>query len=163
MKHMWSEEELQNLIEEQGGSGGGSSILENIVDSNGNKRFVEGNVIGKYHTPSHITFTYGKWSLSGTHLMIVLFFTINTTSKITQMADLCQGIEIPKWIVDKLKLQNSSAIEKKNFYAYDNDSYMTIMCQKYNEKLYLKNVKDYSAPEIDTKIRIQFDFLIDNE
>ena len=45
--------------------------MEDIVDADGHKRFIEGNV-----TPANIIgendIQYAKWSLSGSHLMIVL-------------------------------------------------------------------------------------------
>lgn len=64
-KRMVSEDsikKLENLLE--------GVAFEDIVDKNGNPRFIEGTITPE--TISGITFTYCKWSLSGTHLMIVL-------------------------------------------------------------------------------------------
>ena len=54
---------------------GGGATLDDIVDSQGNKRFIEGNL---EKGSSTATITYNKWSLSGTHLMIVIAGTISS-------------------------------------------------------------------------------------
>ena len=97
MKHMWSEEELQALIEEKGG--GGSSTLENIVDSKGNKRFVEGNGIAYTEDIAGMTASSTKWALNGTDLIIELAgsFTQDVNGQ-TQLAI----YEMPEWISNKI-------------------------------------------------------------
>ena len=45
-------------------------ICSNLKDTHGNARFIEGNLTTE--TISGVTFTYAKWSLSGSHLMVVL-------------------------------------------------------------------------------------------
>ena len=47
--------------------------LENIKDDNGKFRFIEGTPIPT--TTTGVTYSYSKWSLSGTHLMIVIVAT----------------------------------------------------------------------------------------
>ena len=91
----------QALIEEQGGSGGGgesgSSNLSDIVDSKGNKRFIEGNGIADN---TKIDSSYCKWSLSGTHLMIVLAgkYIVNSVRDQTVLAQ----YDVPSFILDKV-------------------------------------------------------------
>lgn len=73
--------------------------LADIVDSDGNKRFVEGDIT--IHEISGITQSYGKWSLSGTHLMIVVAISLADTTAITSGTILCQ-IDVPQWVKDKI-------------------------------------------------------------
>ena len=65
MKHMWSEEELQDLIEVQSGSA--EIILENIVDSKGRNRFICGN--GDTEILEGFQLLYSNWALNGTNLI----------------------------------------------------------------------------------------------
>ena len=64
----------QAYAKTSGGTGSTINLMENIVDSKGNKRFVEGPLTTT--TISGVTYSYSKWSLCGTHLMIVLGGTI---------------------------------------------------------------------------------------
>lgn len=98
MKHMWSEEELQTLIEEQGGSGGSSSILENIVDSKGNKRFIGGN--GTSTADNSITITNAKWVLNGNNLIFEILGLINNAITNTRMK-ICE-FTLPEFITNKI-------------------------------------------------------------
>ena len=101
MKHMWSEEELQALIEEQGGSGGGSggSTLNDIVDSKGNKRFIEGNGIASTEDVAGMTASSTKWVLNGSDLIIEFAgsFSQDVIGQ-TQLAI----YEMPEWIANKI-------------------------------------------------------------
>lgn len=103
MKHMWSEEELQALIEEQGGSGGGSggSTLEDIVDSKGNKRFIEGNGTAYTEDVVGMTTSSTKWTLNGNDLILELAgtFSQDVTGQ-TQLAI----YEMPEWISNKITI-----------------------------------------------------------
>ena len=95
---MWSEEELQSLIEEQGGSN--EIILENIVDSKARTRFlcdivvVNDSLEGLLAVPGKC-----KWVLNGT----ILSFEITCTlaKDITQMT-LLANFALPEWILNKI-------------------------------------------------------------
>lgn len=98
MKHMWSEEELQALIEEQGGSGGGSggSTLDDIVDSKGNKRFIEGNGLAD---AEGMIAKSTKWVLNGSDLIIELAGSfMQDILATTPLA----YYELPEWISNKI-------------------------------------------------------------
>lgn len=73
--------------------------MNNIVDEDGHKRFISGDI-----TPDTITgvsFSYAKWALSGSHLIIVLAGAIadNTTLSFKKLAILN---DIPQWVRDKI-------------------------------------------------------------
>ena len=56
-------------------------LMNNIVDSNGNPRFVEGDFTLQEH--DGISYSYSKWSLSGTHLILVITGTIDNDTTLT--------------------------------------------------------------------------------
>ena len=85
--------------------GGGSAIvtLDDIVDSQGNKRFVEGTLIDG---SSGANITYKKWSLSGTHLMIVLAGTVR--SNLTNYEGIAQ-VNFPSYVTSKIRPLGTNA------------------------------------------------------
>ena len=136
-------------------------LLENIVDSAGNKRFVEGDITGE--TVTGITWTYGKWSLSGSHLMIVLCGDIADTTVIANRTDLAH-ITLPEWIMNKLIPITGTALNRTftNLYASDlTTQSLTVVCSK--ETDYIKLYSSSLTITADRSARIQFDFLIDND
>ena len=74
------------------------TLMEDIKDKDGNLRFVEGDIA--LETISGITQTYGKWSLSGTHLMLVLAIDITDTT--INVDDVFANIELPDYIINKI-------------------------------------------------------------
>ena len=106
MKHMWSEEEIQAFKKD----------ISNLVDSKGNPRFVEGE--GTPATIEGFTSTYCKWSLSGTHLMIMLAGTFANASVLPVNTRIAT-FSIPKFIHDKIYPVWQNNIEVKNISAYD--------------------------------------------
>ena len=160
MKHMWSEEEIEKLIEEHGGSGG--STLEDIVDSKGNKRFIEGN--GAPATITGVTFTYNKWSLSGTHLMCVLAGTLagntflDSNLKFTSFA-------LPQYILDKIVPVYGTVIDVKTVKFYTDGGTAddrSFYIKKTNGLLTFVLVSGGSL-QSSRNFRIQMDLLIDSE
>ena len=144
------------------------TIMENIVDKNGNKRFFE--IEGVINTPKEgVTIEYCKASLSGTHLMLVTAGTFDADSY-----DITAGISlgeftVPQWILDKIvgvwgdnfiELKtlritqdnwtnvNSSAVLRKT------SSSLTIGVPNSNNPLVIADKSGF---------RIQFDLLIDAE
>lgn len=103
MKHMWSEEELQSLIEEQGGSGGsGGSTLDDIVDSQGNKRFLGGKGISTVN--GELTFFSIKWTLNGNILIFEISGLTNNQIVNTRMK-ICE-FTLPEFITNKINALN---------------------------------------------------------
>ena len=138
------------------------SSMERIVDANDNFRFVEG--AGVLNLPSGMTVTYNKWSLSGTHLMIVIAGTINPdlpTGQINAVAT----YTFPDYIKDKIKPLGSNRIAFANITAVDNDyhtynrsGFITKSVPAGDIIMYLSSG---STPQYTYLFRIQFDLLID--
>ena len=161
MKHMWSEEEIQSLIEEQGGSGG--PTLDDIVDKKGNKRFIEGN--GTPITRSGLTNTYCKWSLSGTHLMCVIAGNLADGTSF-EREDTLASFTVPSYIASKIFSVYKNNIEFRNVSFYGNDGTVqngafNIGCE--NNVIYFKFASMYTASGQERHFRIQFDLLIDSD
>ena len=139
-----------------------TQIFEEITDKDGHKRFIEGEIKLLNTVPSSVTKDYGKWSLSGTHLLIVLAVTIDDASTITGALS---KLDLPDWIVDKIvPLAGNNVIYKPGQYAMADDSsvqQITHMLTKLSAGIYI-----YTGSLTTTAVRhtrIQFDLLIDNE
>lgn len=152
---------VKYAVPQGGSSGGGSStpLLDDIVDSEGNKRFVEGN--GIVNT-TYIDGSYCKWSLSGTHLMCVLAgkYKLGSTPNETLLA----SYTIPSYISDKIYPVWSDIIEMKAVSARLSggtgyEDYMTFRIV--NGELQIKQQAVFTTK--DAYFRVQFDLLIDTE
>ena len=93
MKQMWSKEEIKEVAKET------PLNITQLYDSAGNPRFIEGDL--DIQTVSGVTTNYHKWSLSGTHLMIVLACTLENSAVISNGTDLAI-IDLPSFIESKI-------------------------------------------------------------
>ena len=138
-------------------------IFENIVDKDGHKRFVEGSV--NFPTAEGLTKTYGKWSLSGSHLMIVLGFSAENTTQILNAQQL-GSLQLPEWIHNKLSPLFSTYVDIKSFYMrasnWTTQSINVSLGKGSNNYLFIYSLSTLTM-DADRNVRIQFDFLIDNE
>ena len=91
--------------------------MENIKDLSGNLRFVEGGISVEL---SGLNITYGKWSLSGTHLMLVLAGSIDNGVTISA-SDVIFDLELPTYIMDKIYAVWGENLESKTFTIYAAD------------------------------------------
>lgn len=137
--------------------------LEQIYDKDGHNRFIEGEIDLIATAPEGLTKTYGKWSLSGTHLLIVLACDIaNNTTLNGKIAD----VNIPLWIANKIIPTSSSLVDfKGGVRAWNDDAsgsqgYDTILRKTDNT---LNIVVNNVTATANRHIRIAFDLLIDNE
>lgn len=153
-----SEEEKKNLVE----SASSVKILENIQDKDGHNRFIEGDIT--METIEGVTQTYGKWSLSGTHLMIVLAGNIADTTALSWGTKIA-NINVPEWVEDKLvPIFAAYYVDVKNTPLYGSDlgaqNVLSIL-RKQSDGLSIlfSNITANS----NRSFRIVFDFLIDNE
>lgn len=141
--------------------GGGTITLDDIVDSAGNKRFVEGN--GTPATINGATFSYCKWSLSGTHLMLVLAGTVDNGTTITTLSKLAT-FTLPTWILNKIyPVWDNAYTEIKTVPMYNNvgssqDQLVTLKKNSTTLEMITMNSVSYNA---NRGFRIQFDLLID--
>ena len=141
---------------------GNTHLFENITDSHGNKRFVEGDIT--MCPIQGITKTYGRWSLSGTHLMIVL------------CADIANGIflsdwdivyiNLPTWILNKIDPIVATRIDFKTIPMYSlsfDVQTMNVVLAKDTNRLRIVTRGTHFTLTADRSFRIQFDLLIDDE
>ena len=148
-------------------SGVNSVDIENIYDSDEHKRFVEGDVdLGP--GGSAITKTYGKWSLSGTHLLIVLAGTIPASSVLADGTTIATVYSLPSWIVAKIFPTSGTVVtaKKVTFFKADTpwvyeDKLLALV--KYNNNITIGNPFGNQTITNDSSFRLQIDLLIDNE
>ncbi len=138
-----------------------AKIFETIEDSNGHKRFIEG--VPTEYLPTGMTLTYKRWSLCGSHLMVVLAGTIAANTTIYWEGPLAICGDIPQWILDKIIPTVSDFVELKVVKAF-NSSLTTQDLTFYIKKttqLFISmnhvNIDD------DRMFRVAFDLLIDNQ
>lgn len=156
MKRMWSKNELRKIIQETYGID-----IDNLVDKNGHERFIEGNIDILEEVPE-ITKTYGKWSLSGTHIMFVLAGAIANGTELNGKT--ISIIDIPDWIKAKIiPIHSVSVVLQQTLTMYGGTA-QTI--QAYLEKNAQGRVSIYFSgftANADKTFRVAFDLLIDNE
>lgn len=138
--------------------------LETIKDLNGNLRFIEGDAVLDT-VPEGVHVTYAKWSLSGTHLMLVLAGSVDDTTVIPQYGFLTKFL-VPEYILNKVyQVFGSKTIEPKQVPMYaDNWSTqsLSLYLNKETDGLYL-NTSAAITLTADRGFRAQFDLLIDTE
>ena len=138
--------------------------LEQIYDKDGHNRFIEGVV--ECIDDENITTIYGKWSLSGTHLMIVLCFSLENALAWTT-GFLSKAIELPDWIKDKIiPVYTTQVVPYIQITGANADAtssqYLQLSLRKSAQGSI--NIQMASITTTDKRYaRIQFDLLIDNE
>jgi hypothetical protein len=149
------------------GKGVYGASLESIVDKDGNLRFVEGNIT--METIEGVTQTYGKWSLSGTHLMIALVFTVDADTVLPSSRAIAR-ITLPQFILDKITpLDQNEYVDGKIFYMRGKTNWwqttynLNIMLAKNPNYIYFSTTSAIPTITNDCVVRIQFDLLIDDE
>lgn len=152
----------QSIVKEKVMKGNIDLSLTHLYDKDGNSRFIEGN--GRPATITGFTVTYCKWSLSGTHLMLVLAGTFANGTTYTNGTKLASFV-LPNYIMDKIvPVWATRNIERKVYNVYD-DSWGSqsnvVVLTKY-DTLDIQQGTDFTATS-DKKVRIQFDLLIDSE
>ena len=144
------------------GEGSGLNI-STLTDSNGNPRFVEGEGILDSALPEGVTISYCKWSLSGTHLMLVIAGTVADTTAFSNV-NVCT-FNIPKFALDKIYPVFLSKIEYKDFRAYASDysnQQITFSLAKQTNNLVVRK-EGATTFTAERGFRCQFDLLIDTE
>ena len=140
-----------------------STIMENIVDSNGNKRFIEFD--GTVNEITGVTYTYIKASLSGTHLMFVLGCDITNTSVIANNQTIVT-FKLPEYILDKIAiLFGTDAVMFNSELAIADDSSnqsFNVTLNKISDGVEIRKFSTLTL-NADRHVRVQFDLLIDTE
>ena len=157
MKRMWSIKQLKEFIKST------TKDISTLVDKDGHERFIEGDITLEEITG--VSKTYGKWSLSGSHLLIVLSIAVADTTVLANGVKFCD-ISIPKWIYDKVAvIWGADAVIRQSITLYaDNWSTQTMntLLSKANDVLTIYGLNDLTLTA-DRKTRIAFDLLIDND
>ena len=137
--------------------------LETIKDLAGNLRFVEGNISISDTMPEGFDVSYAKWSLSGTHLMLVVAGNVADGVTTPQGSNKFFAY-LPKYILDKVIPTADATIEVKTIPLYASN----LSSQTFN--MYLNKITDAIAISMsgitltaDRSFRAQFDLLIDAE
>ena len=136
-------------------------IFENIVDKEGHSRFIEGEI--EVPTVTGLTKLYGKWSLSGSHLMFVICGKIDNG---TNFGGYIGIAKLPDWIMNKIRPITSIRVAYETFIAYSEDLTST---QNLNVSMTKDDVNNdirfYAGlnATADRYFRVAFDLLIDNE
>lgn len=137
--------------------------FEQIEDAQGNKRFVEGD--GVPLVQEGYTSVYCKWSLSGTHLMMVVAGVISEDAIIGNGTYL-GTFKLPQWIFDKIYPVFGDELEIKEIYAYNDDwtsqNFNVDLNKSTNNTMIIRIVSGGITATKDRQFRIQFDLLIDN-
>ena len=140
-------------------------LMENIVDSAGNKRFVDINL--EPITIEGITNFYTKGLLSGTHLMLVVCGEIANGTTLTGGTDIARIINLPAYISDKIvNFYGDAYVDIKGVTLYNGtsiDSTKTIGLREVSDNNYVLRLISSVSATADLKFRMQFDLLIDSE
>lgn len=135
--------------------------IASLVDSAGNSRFIEGSAT--LPTITGVTFTYGKWSLSGTHLMCVIAGTIASGNAIANGTIMAQ-FQLPTFILDKIYPTQGSLVLYTTITSVGTNFQVTntnAFVDKITDVIRLKLNQDYASQTVDKNFRVQIDLLID--
>lgn len=139
--------------------------IASLKDKDGNARFVEGT--GATIAHNGVTYTFNKYSLSGTHLMLVLGLNIDSEVTIAGGTKLVT-FTIPQWLYDKISTlwgARGVMIKNETAVATDGGNFSTFTCYLLKElnarQLSIATLSNYTALTGGSSVRIQFDLLID--
>ena len=151
---MFSEKQIKEFIQNE------PKDIATLIDDNGHERFIEGDIAPNESLP--YTPIYFKWSLSGSHLMIVLFYSVANAATIPADTNLCE-FELPSWVMDKIYPFTSNIVERKSV-PYNNltggtqNSIFTL--RKGTSTLFITQYASVTMSD-DKFIRLSFDLIID--
>ena len=160
MRRMFSEKQIENIARNTKGID-----FTNLVDSAGNPRFIEGDI--DFKTITGCVKEFAKWSLSGSHLMIVCsgYFEDEAVIAAQTLAD----ITLPEYILDKIvPLWTSGArnyVDRQNYTIYSEDGSTNQSISSFLAKEETKVNVVIGALTLTAKrhFRFEFDLLIDND
>ena len=165
-KRMWTDRQIRSMAVDSVENKEDLKVFENIVDKDGHKRFIEGDITPKAITG--VTYSYGKWSLSGSHLMIVIAGTVANATVIDYEGVFASIPNIPDWVKAKINpgiSYSGTLVEAKsvNFYGDDASTQNGLFLLRKNavDGLYISFAGLTLTKE--RYFRAQFDLLIDNE
>ena len=155
MRRMHSENQEQEIVKST------KKDIATLIDARGHERFIEANL--DVVEISGVTYTYGKWSLSGTHLMIVL--AGNVANGTATESGVKATATLPEWIFNKIFSVFGPNIERKDI-SYWSSGVVSQSGYAYLQKLTANKLGIYLTGVTftdDRAFRLSFDLLIDNE
>ena len=161
---MFSLKQLQEIAKSTIENADSLKIFENIVDEDGHERFIEGNgSVEASRTDIHTK--YLKWSLSGSHLMLVACFEVDNGATFAGGRPFI--FELPQWIMDKIvPVWNNRYIINYTGAFYGDDftsqSYGCVLDKVDNKLKFYFHTGSLTLTK-KRATRIEFDLLIDNE
>ena len=161
MRRMFSKNQLEELALKTIENADSLQVFESIDDKDGHARFIEGSITSE---AEGLTITYGKWSLSGSHLMFVLAGTYAENTTLTDGDVLGVANNIPDWIKDKIYPIKDPVVESSLFEGMNSDwtTYnLTVLLNKMANMVIVKNGTITLSKA--GAFRFAFDLLIDNE
>ena len=159
-KRMWTDREIRSMAVHSVENKEDLKVFEHIVDKDGHKRFIEGDIT--INTITGVTQSYGKWSLSGSHFMIVIAGAVANATVLT--AGTLVDIELPSWILSKIVGVVADIVDSKEFTLWaTNYSKQSIGINLIKQTAKLRVSYGSLTLTADRTFRIQFDLLIDNE
>ena len=146
--------------------------MEEITDVAGNKRFIEGDInLTSSLVTDGLVQTYGKWSLSGSHLMIVLAGEI--PAGVTPSGNYLSYIRLPDYIDDKIYAIITGGADFVSFIktnliiegSYNLSTEITVYLRRWTDtQLAIQNATTITVDNDNKRaFRIQFDLLIDDD
>lgn len=139
--------------------------LNKLVDSDEHNRFIGDDI-----TPgtTNITWRYTKWTLSGTHLMIVL---AGFTGTEFGAGELNITINLPAWIKSKIYpiasehtplVSMVNATARATGVAYDSPRFVLIKSSSSGNPITIENIDVVNSQHVNQYVfRIQFDLVIE--
>lgn len=167
MRRMYTTQGIQKIIDESIKKALEEDVvIENIKDEDGHDRFIEGNLALASSGFTGITFNYGRWSLSGTHLMIVVSGVAENNATMQDNLHIASA-SIPAWIYNKIMPNATNVVDVKDFNvivaSHAMSKYGTITLRKQNDILRLDNSSGAKSITTGGMFRIQFDLIVDNQ
>ena len=163
MRKMFSEKQIEKMAQDVIEDGEINIPLEKIVDKDGHQRFIEGDFTIPENLPSGIHLTYIKWSLSGSHLMLVIAGNVDNGTSWTSGASTTLVPNLPQWIIDKIYpvfATTAIALQTFNLYASDYSTQsIGLLLRKKDGKIEIVPATDYSITA-DRGFRFSYDLLI---
>lgn len=156
MKRMWSLKQIKDFIKST------TKDIATLVDAQGHNRFIEGDIT--IETIEGVSKTYGKWSLSGTHLLFVLALKLDNATEFTY-GDNVAIIELPEYINSKIVEIFSSVVSVQvvRTFGSGTDTSITFGLMKLaDNKLHIQTLQNYTAAR-EEYMRVNFDLLIDGD
>ena len=163
MRKMFSKNQILKVIEKESEENG-IQIFSNIEDQDAHNRFIEGD-INLVDGLTGFTKIYGKWSLSGTHLMFVLALKIDNAT--TYSSKVIATANIPDWIKVKIvPIFSTQVIPYVPFTAGNADGTSSQTINYSLRKSAQDDIQIFAqgiTTTADRYVRCQLDLLIDNE